>query len=116
MARRNKGKVDAQREVAGPKRSGHTGGARLCRRRGRRGLRLGAVLLAWLVFIVAKVANLPFDTEGADLIAHTTGIVDRLVWQRQDSPSLTRTPFIAGHMTSSAVQAGVVDLAPFPHP
>lgn len=80
VARRNKGKDDAQREVAGPKRSGHTGGARQCRRRGRRGLRLGAVLLAWLVFIVAKVANLPFDTEGADLIAlSTTGIVDRLV-------------------------------------
>jgi hypothetical protein len=31
-----------------------------------------------LAFIVAKVANLPFDTEGADLIAlSTTGIVDR---------------------------------------
>jgi hypothetical protein len=106
-----KGKDDVQREVAGP---GHTGGARQCRRRGHRGLRLGAVLLAWLVFIVAKVANLPFDTEGADSIAlSTTGIVDRLV---QDSPSLTRPPFITGHMTSSTVQASVVDLAPFPHP
>jgi hypothetical protein len=48
-------------------------------------LRLGGVLLAWFVFIVAKVANLPFDTDevrkqGADSIAHSTsGIEDRLV-------------------------------------
>ena len=66
------------------------------------------VLLALLAFIMTEVANLPFDADevykqGANYIA-LSGITYTGEWrERLDSPSLTRTPFIAGHMTSPTV-------------
>lgn len=82
----------------------------------------GGVLLARFAFIMTEVANLPFDADEV----YKQGCKFRCTHgdkearqipagqnERQDSPSLTRTPFITGHMTSSTVQAGVVHLAPF---
>ena len=72
---------------------------------------------------MTEVANLPFDADevykqGSNFI----GLSGRKSLadpggqrERQDSPSLTGTPFITGHMTSSTVQAGMVYLAPFAH-
>ena len=77
-------------------------------------------MLAWLAFIMTEVANLPLDAnevykQGEIFIADSGIKKPRQIWVEQDSPSLTRTTFITGHMTSSTVQAGMVYFAPFAH-
>ena len=73
---------------------------------------------------MTEVANLPFDADEVYKQDANRTLGDKEAWQirgwrcgerGQGSPSLTRTPFIAGHMTSPTVQAGMVYLAPFAH-
>lgn len=77
---------------------------------GRRGRRHGSLVLGRrAALVVAEVAYFTLDAVGGGMrrgqnIERTSGLAG--------APSLAGPPLVAGHMAASAVEAGVVDLAP----